>query len=214
MNLHGPNARPGPARTLSTLRLIGPALVAAIAYVDPGNVATNVTAGARFGYLLVWVVLVANAMAGLVQYLSAKLGLVTGMSLPEAIRERLSTTQRRAYWAQAELVAMATDIAEVMGGAIALELLFGLSLLMGGLITGVCSVAMLAVRDRGGQKLFERVVMGSLLVITVGFVVALFVEPPSLGSIVAGTTDGPRVGGTVSLLRRAKTRSSRSRWSW
>lgn len=106
--------------------LLGPAFVAAIAYVDPGNVAANVSAGAQFGFLLVWVILVANVMAGLVQYLSAKLGLVTGRSLPESVADRASTKARIAYWIQAELVAMATDLAEVVGGAIALYLLFDL----------------------------------------------------------------------------------------
>src|SRR6187551_2944704 len=100
--------------------LLGPAFVAAIAYVDPGNVAANVSAGAQFGFLLLWVIVVANVMACLVQYLSAKLGLVTGSSLPEAVGERMRRRSRLAYWLQAELVAMATDLAEVMGGAIAL----------------------------------------------------------------------------------------------
>src|SRR5215208_4187560 len=111
--------------------LLGPAFVAAIAYVDPGNVAANVSAGAQFGFLLVWVIVAANAMACLVQYLSAKLGLVTGQSLPEAVGARMQRRSRLAYWLQAELVAMATDLAEVMGGAIALYLLFDLQLLVG-----------------------------------------------------------------------------------
>ena len=116
--------------------LLGPAFVAAIAYVDPGNVAANVSAGAQFGFLLLWVIVIANLMAGLVQYLSAKLGLVTGRSLPEAIGAQLSRRARLAFWAQAEVVAMATDVAEVIGGAIALRILFHLPLLIGGLITG------------------------------------------------------------------------------
>src|ERR1700761_9587096 len=112
--------------------LLGPAFVAAIAYVDPGNVAANVSSGAQFGYLLLWVIVMANVMAGLVQYLSAKLGLVTGRSLPEAIGAQLSRPARLAFWAQAEMVAMATDVAEVIGGAIALHILFHLPLLLGG----------------------------------------------------------------------------------
>ena len=103
---------PAVARVRAGSALLGPAFVAAVAYVDPGNVASNISAGAQFGYLLVWVIVVANVMAALVQYLSAKLGLVTGMSLPEALRERMPRTGRLAYWAQAELVAMATDLAE------------------------------------------------------------------------------------------------------
>src|SRR5258707_3766857 len=102
--------------------LLGPAFVAAIAYVDPGNVAANVSAGAQYGFLLVWVIVVANAMAGLVQFLSAKLGLVTGRSLPEAVADHTRTPTRIAYWLQAAIVAMATDLAQVPGGAIALHL--------------------------------------------------------------------------------------------
>ncbi len=116
--------------------LLGPAFVAAIAYVDPGNVAANVSSGTQFGYLLLWVIVVANVMAGMVQYLSAKLGLVTGRSLPAAIGKRMSRPLRLTFWAQAEIVAMATDVAEVIGGAIALRILFGLPLPIGGIITG------------------------------------------------------------------------------
>ena len=105
-------------RLRELLPLLGPAMVAGVAYLDPGNVATNVSAGARYGYLLVWVVVVANAMAWLIQYLSAKLGLSTGESLPQLLGRRIrSRAGRYAYWVQAELVAMATDIAEVLGGS-------------------------------------------------------------------------------------------------
>src|ERR1700716_653690 len=121
--------RPKLARLRTSSALLGPAFVAAIAYVDPGNVASNISAGARFGYLLVWVIVAANLMAMLVQYLSAKLGLVTGLSLPEALRERWPRSGRIVYWIQAEVVAVATDLAEVVGGAIALNLLFDLPLL-------------------------------------------------------------------------------------
>ena len=118
--------------------LIGPALVAGVAYLDPGNVASNMTSGARYGYLLVWVVVAGNVMAWLVQYLSAKLGVVTGKSLPEVLGERIrSPWLRRAYWLQAEVVAMATDIAEIIGGAIAFWLLFGLPLVWGGILTAI-----------------------------------------------------------------------------
>ncbi|TCO58135.1 Nramp family divalent metal transporter [Actinocrispum wychmicini] len=181
--------------------LLGPAFVAAIAYVDPGNVATNTAAGARFGYLLVWVVVVANVMAGLVQYLSAKLGLVTGMSLPEAVRERLATPSRLAYWVQAEIVAMATDLAEVFGGAIALNLLFDLPLPLGGAITGVVATGLLLVRDRAGQRPFERVITGLLLVIAVGFAAGLFVSAPSGAGLVGGLV--PRFDGSESVLLAA-----------
>jgi manganese transport protein len=181
--------------------LLGPAFVAAIAYVDPGNVAANVSAGAQFGFLLVWVIIVANAMACLVQYLSAKLGLVTGQSLPEAVGERMRRPSRLAYWLQAELVAMATDLAEVMGGAIALYLLFDLPLLVGGVITGIVSLLMLVVKDRRGQRMFERVITGLLLVIAIGFLTSLFVEPPPVDSVVAGLV--PKFAGTESVLLAA-----------
>ncbi len=181
--------------------LWGPAFVAAIAYVDPGNVAANLTAGARYGYLLVWVLVMANGMAVLVQYLSAKTGLVTGASLPELLGSRLGRRPRILYWLQAELVAAATDLAEVLGGAIALEILFGVPLLLGGVIVGVVSMLILAIQSRRGQRHFEYVVMGLLLVITIGFVAGLFVSgvawPEAAGGLV------PRFDGGESVLLAA-----------
>ena len=158
-------------------RLLGPAFVASIAYVDPGNVAANLTAGAAHGYLLVWVLVASNATAVLVQYLSAKLGLVTGMSLPELLGARMGRWGRRSFWVQAEVVAAATDVAEVVGGAIALSLLFNLPLVWGGLITGTVSMALLAIQTRRGQQPFEFVIMGMLVVIAFGFLAGLFVSP-------------------------------------
>lgn len=181
--------------------LLGPAFVAAIAYVDPGNVAANVSSGAQFGYLLLWVIVVANALAGLVQYLSAKLGLVTGRSLPAAIGKQMSRPVRLVYWAQAELVAIATDIAELVGGAIALRILFGLPLLIGGIITGVVSLLLLAIQDRRGQIIFERVITGLLLVIAVGFAASFFVKTPPPDAVIAGLV--PRFRGTESVLLAA-----------
>ena len=181
--------------------LFGPAFVAAIAYVDPGNVAANVSAGAQFGFLLVWVIVAANAMACLVQYLSAKLGLVSGLSLPEAIGRRMRRRSRLAYWVQAELVAMATDLAEVVGGAIALYLLFDLPLLTGGVITGVVSLALLYVKDRRGQRMFERVITGLLAVIAIGFLASLFVAPPPVDRVAGGLM--PMFAGAESVLLAA-----------
>lgn len=180
------------------LALLGPAFVAAIAYVDPGNVAANVSAGAQFGFLLLWVIVLANVMAGLVQYLSAKIGLVTGLSLPEAVAEQTRRTSRIAFWLQAELVAMATDLAEVVGGAIALHLLFDLPLVAGGVITGLVSLLLLLVQDRRGQRVFERVITGLLMVIAIGFLTSLFVEPPAPGPVAAGLI--PRFDGAESIL--------------
>jgi manganese transport protein len=181
--------------------LLGPAFVAAIAYVDPGNVAANVSAGAQFGFLLLWVIVMANVMAGLVQYLSAKLGLVTGRSLPEAIGAKLSRRARLAFWAQAEIVAMATDVAEVLGGAIALRILFGLPLLIGGVITGAVSLLLLKVQDQRGQQLFERVITGLLLVIAVGFTASFFVATPPPDAVIGGLV--PHFRGKESLLLAA-----------
>src|SRR2546428_12074264 len=129
--------------------LLGPAFVAAVAYVDPGNFATNFSAGAQFGYGLVWVVVVANLMAMLVQYLSAKVGVATGQDLPELCRDRLPRAVSRGLWIQAELVAMATDLAEFVGAAIGLNLLFGLPLLPAGLVTAVVAFGVLALQQRG-----------------------------------------------------------------
>ena len=181
--------------------LLGPAFVAAIAYVDPGNVAANVSAGAEFGYVLLWVIVAANVMAALVQYLSAKLGLVTGRTLPEAVGARLRRPVRLAYWAQAEIVAMATDIAEVIGGAVALGILFHLPLLLGGIITGLVSLLLLGIQDRRGQLLFERVITGLLLVIAIGFTASFFVATPPPGEVVGGLL--PRFRGTESVLLAA-----------
>lgn len=178
--------------------LLGPAFVAAIAYVDPGNVAANISAGAQYGFLLVWVIFLANAMAGLVQYLSAKLGLVSGRTLPEAVADHTRTPTRIAYWLQAELVAMATDLAEVVGGAIALHLLFDLPLLVGGVITGAVSLLLLAIQNRRGQRVFERVISGLLLIIAIGFLTSLFVEPPPIADAAEGLV--PRFQGAESVL--------------
>ncbi|MCC2334885.1 Nramp family divalent metal transporter [Cellulomonas wangsupingiae] len=181
--------------------LLGPAFVAAIAYVDPGNVAANLTAGARYGYLLLWVLVAANVMAVLVQYQSAKLGLVTGQSLPGVLGDRLRRGPRLAFWAQAEIVAAATDVAEVVGGAIALHLLFGVPLPVGGLIVGVASMALLVTQDRYGQRRFEGVVVALLAVITVGFLVGLLVSPPDAGGVLGGLV--PRFAGADSVLLAA-----------
>ncbi|MFF1573468.1 Nramp family divalent metal transporter [Leifsonia sp. NPDC058292] len=181
--------------------LLGPAFVAAIAYVDPGNVAANLTAGAQYGYLLVWVLVAANAIAVFIQYQSAKLGIVTGHSLPELLGSRLGTGSRRAFWVQAELVAAATDLAEVIGGAIALNLLFGLPLPIGGLIVGVVSISILAIQSRRGQRPFEMVILGLLGVIAIGFLAGLFVSPVDWGAAAGGLV--PRFDGAPTVLLAA-----------
>ncbi|UNK71145.1 Nramp family divalent metal transporter [Microbacterium sp. H1-D42] len=182
--------------------MLGPALVAGVAYLDPGNVASNMTAGARYGYLLVWVVLAGNIMAWLIQYLSAKLGVVTGQSLPEVLGTRIRNRwARRAYWLQAELVAMATDIAEVLGGAVALYLLFDIPLLLGGVITGAVSMALLAVQTLRGPRHFEFVIIGLMSIIVIGFVAGLFVAPPDPAGVLGGMI--PRFTDSGSVLLAA-----------
>ncbi|MFD1714191.1 Nramp family divalent metal transporter [Amnibacterium flavum] len=184
------------------LPLLGPAFVAGVAYLDPGNVASNMTAGAAYGYLLVWVVVAGNAMAWLIQYLSAKLGIVTGASLPENLGRRITRkSSRYAFWVQAELVAMATDVAEILGGAIALNLLFGLPLLLGGLITGVISLLLLVVQSRRGPRVFETVIVGLVLVIVVGFCAGIVVGPPDPADAIAGLV--PRFEDSGSVLLAA-----------
>ena len=164
--------------------MLGPAFVASIAYVDPGNVAANISAGAQFGYTPVWVLVAANIMSMFIQYQSAKLGIVTGKSLPEVLGQRLRTPTRLSFWVQAEVVAAATDLAEVIGGAIALNLLFDVPLLLGALITGAISMGLLAFQR--GRRAFERVIIGLLIMICAGFLAGLFVDPPSAGQTIQG----------------------------
>lgn len=180
------------------LALLGPAFVAAVAYVDPGNVATNVTAGSEFGYRLVWVVVIANAMAVIVQYLSAKLGIVSGKSLATHLGERLPPTARICFWLQAEAIAIATDMAEVVGGAIALALLFDLPLPLGALVTAMVSLGILWVGDTRGQSALERVIMAFLALIAVGFMAGLLVDPPDAGGVGHGLL--PSFDGSRSVL--------------
>src|SRR5215211_6576096 len=157
--------RPSPPKGLA---LLGPAFVAAVAYVDPGNFATNISGGAKFGYLLLWVILAANLIAMLIQNLSAKMGVATGRNLPELCREHFPRQVTWGLWVQAELVAMATDLAEFVGAAIALNLLFDVPLFPAGLITAVVSFAVLGLQRRGHRR-FEVVIAGMLGVVLLGF---------------------------------------------
>ncbi|WP_296773156.1 Nramp family divalent metal transporter [Varibaculum sp.] len=180
------------------LPLLGPAFVAAVAYVDPGNVAANITAGARYGYLLVWVLVLANLMAVIIQYQSAKLGLVTGKSLPQLLGQRLPKTKRIAFWIQAEIIAAATDLAEIVGGAIALQLLFNLPLLVGGAIVGSISLGLLIFQNERRQKQFETIVIALLAVITAGFLSGLLISPPDPAGMLGGLL--PRFAGADTVL--------------
>ncbi len=187
----------GTALVRGPLPLLGPAFVAAIAYIDPGNFATNITAGSRFGYLLVWVVVASNLMAMLIQYLSAKAGIATGRSLPELCRDHFPRPVTRGLWVQAELVAIATDLAEVLGGAIALQLLFDLPLLAGGVITAVVAFGLLGVQTRGARP-FEVTITGMLLVVLLGFLYSLVLGGVDTEALAQGLV--PRFEGTDTVL--------------
>jgi manganese transport protein len=184
-------------RVRRALPFLGPAFVAAIAYVDPGNFATNIAGGAEFGYLLLWVILAANLMAMLIQFLSAKAGIATGRSLPELARENFPRPVTWGLWIQAEVIAMATDLAEFVGAAIALNLLFGLPLLPAGLVTAVVAFALLALQTRGYRR-FEIVIAGMLGVILLGFLVDAVLIPHDAAGIASGFIPG--FAGTDSLL--------------
>ncbi len=167
--------------------LLGPALVAGVAYLDPGNVATNLSAGTQYGYLLLWVLVAANLIAWLVQYLAAKLGLATNKSLSRIMGERLkSRFTRILYWLQAQLVAIATDLAELIGGAVALNLLFGWPLLAGCLATAVVSTALLYMRASGRAKSFEYVIFGLIVLTGFGFISAITSWTPVFGDFLGG----------------------------
>jgi manganese transport protein len=155
-------------RLRAVFAALGPAFVACIAYVDPGNFATNIAGGAKYGYLLLWVLLSANLMAMLIQNLSAKIGIATGRNLPELCREHFRRPVSWGLWVQAELIAMATDLAEFVGAAIALNLLFGVPLFPAGVITAVIAFGILALQQMGYRR-FEAVIAGLLGLIVLGF---------------------------------------------
>ena len=190
----------GLAYVAGPLPLLGPAFVAAVAYIDPGNFATNITAGSLYGYLLIWVLVVSNLMAMLIQYLSAKAGIATGKSLPELCRDHFPKPVTRGLWVQAELVAIATDLAEVLGGAIALHLLFGLPLLAGGVITAVVAFGLLGLQTRGARP-FEVAITGMLLVVLIGFLYSLVMGGVDVEAAAAGLV--PRFEGTETVLLAA-----------
>jgi manganese transport protein len=176
---------------------LGPAFIAAVAYVDPGNFATNMAAGARFGYLLLWVVIAANLMAMLVQSMSAKLGIATRRNLPEVCRQQFPRKVNIVLWVQAEVVAMATDIAEFVGAAIGLNLLFGIPLFPAALLTGVAAIGILALQARGFRRL-EAVIAVLIGVIVAAFALQVFLAEPDPGSAVEGLVPG--FSGTESIL--------------
>ncbi|MFM2484265.1 Nramp family divalent metal transporter [Celerinatantimonas yamalensis] len=167
------------------MALFGPALIAAVAYVDPGNFATNIEAGSRYGYVLLWVVLLANIMAMLIQTFSARLGLATGKNLAEVIRERYPRPLVWVYWIQAEVVAIATDLAEFLGAALAFNLLFGLSMMQGALLTGIVTYAALQLQ-RYGFRVMEIIIGAMIMAIAGGFFTELFLSQPDTGAMLHG----------------------------
>jgi manganese transport protein len=184
-------------RARAALAILGPAFVASVAYVDPGNFATNFAAGGEHGYLLVWVVVMADLMAVLVQYATSKAGLLSGKSLPELCQQRFGRKMNFVLWLQAEVIAMATDLAEFVGAALGLHLVFGVALFPAGLLTAVIAFAILAL-DRRGYRRFELAVVALLAFVATGLLVDLFtVGHQSAAGIAGGLV--PHLGGNGTL---------------
>jgi manganese transport protein len=189
----------GKARGPSRLwPFLGPAFIAAVAYIDPGNFATNIAGGAKFGYLLLWVILSANLIAMVVQTQSAKLGIATGKNLAELCRERFSRRTSIGLWIQAEVVAMATDIAEVVGAALGLNLLFGIPLFPAGVLAGAGAFAILALQQMGYRRL-EAGITAMVGVVVAAFAIELITAKPD-GGEVARHLFVPGFAGTESIL--------------
>ncbi len=181
---------------------LGPAFIAAVAYVDPGNFATNIAAGSKYGYLLLWVILASNLMAMLIQTMSAKLGIATGMNLPEVCRQEFKRPVTIGLWIQAELVAMATDLAEFIGAALGLNLLFGIPLLLAGALTGVFAFALLALQTKGGFRHLEAAIVCLVGIIVAGFAFQMFHADPNPGQVAHGLFV-PGFSGTESVVLAA-----------
>lgn len=181
----------------SVLPFLGPAFIAAVAYIDPGNFATNITAGSEHGYLLLWVIAFSNLMAVLIQSLSAKLGIATGKNLPEVSRENFSKKTSILLWIQAELVIMATDLAEFIGAALGIYLLFGIPMLPAALITAVGSFAILELQRRG-VRAFEIGISVMVMIVVLAFALQTFLADPNTNEIVAGFL--PHFDGVNSVL--------------
>jgi len=185
--------------TLSRLfPFMGPAFVASVAYIDPGNFATNIQSGAQFGYMLLWVIVVSNLMAMLIQALSAKLGIVTGMNLAELCRSNFSRPVVLCMWVLMELVAMATDMAEFLGAALAFNILFGMPLLLAGLVTAVATFLILGL-ERYGFRPLERVIAALIGVVAVCYVIETILVRPRWGSVFYHAV-APQFSGSESVL--------------
>lgn len=183
------------------LPFLGPAFIASVAYIDPGNFATNITAGSQYGYLLLWVIVFSNVLAVLIQSLSAKLGIATGRNLPEVAREKFPKGVSIFLWIQSELVIIATDLAEFIGAALGLYLLFNIPMLPAALITAVGSFVILELQRRGYRTL-EAVIAGMVFIVVVAFAFQTFLAKPDVGSVVAGMFT-PQFAGVDSILLSA-----------
>ena len=177
---------------------MGPAFIASIAYVDPGNFATNIQGGAQFGYLLIWVIVASNLMAMLVQTLSAKLGLVTGLNLAEHCREQFPKPVVITMWILMEIVAMSTDLAEFLGAALGFQLMMGVPLLIGGVLTGVATMLILGL-ERYGFRPFEAVISSMVAMIALCYLAEIFIARPDWG-LVLHSTFVPRFAGGESVF--------------
>jgi manganese transport protein len=196
--LQGQSRRPRPARALPFL---GPAFIASIAYVDPGNFATNIQGGAKYGYLLLWVIVAANLMAMLIQALSAKLGIATGCNLAEVCRAEFAPPVVWAMWGISEVVAMATDLAEFLGAAIGLDLLVHTGLFPAALLTGVATFVILSLERRGFRPL-EAVITAMIGIIAACYVVETLLDRPDWGAIALHAVT-PQFAGPESIVLAA-----------
>ncbi|OXS54907.1 divalent metal cation transporter [Cohnella sp. CIP 111063] len=185
----------------SLLPFLGPAFIAGVAYIDPGNFATNIASGSQYGYMLLWVVLVSNLMAILIQILSAKLGIATGKNLPEVARENLPKSVSFGLWIQGELVVMATDLAEFIGAALGLYLLFGIPLLPAALIAAVGSYAILELQRRGFRPI-EAVIAGMVFIVVIAFVIQVIFAQPNYSEVLQGFFT-PQFKGVDSVMMAA-----------
>jgi manganese transport protein len=180
------------------LPFLGPAFIACVAYIDPGNFATNISGGSRFGYRLVWVIVAANLLAMLIQTLSAMLGIATGRNLPEVCRDEFPRRASILLWLQAEAIAMATDLAEFLGAAIGFHLLFGWGLFPSALLSGVAAFAILALQ-RFGVRAFEAVIAVLVGVIGVCYLAELTFAHPDYGAVLHHAVT-PEFGGSEAVL--------------
>jgi manganese transport protein len=188
----------GYPRTWRILPFLGPAFVACVAYIDPGNFATNIAGGSQFGYMLVWVIVASNLMAMLIQTLSAKLGIATGRNLPEVCRAEFSRRTSFGLWVQAELIAMATDLAEFLGAALGFHLLLGIGLFPAALLTGVVTFAILGLQ-RIGLRTFEAVIAAFVATIGACYLAEIWYSHPPLGQVALHAVK-PDFAGSESVL--------------